>query len=247
MTDLFTDRLCRWDPTTWSVAHDWRPLVAAFFSSAEGLRLGEFMQRRLAAGATVFPPQPLYALALTPLRTVKVVILGQDPYHGPGQAQGLAFSVPPGVRAPPSLCNILAEIDRERRAGELQAAGPRGPSGQSSDLRCWSRQGVLLLNTCMTVEQGAPGSHASVGWEALTDRIIQAIAGKLGPVVFLLWGAQAQARRPVGASGGPRLVLQANHPSPLSARRKPVPFIGCNHFALANAFLVRHGADPIDW
>ncbi len=250
MTDLLAERLIAWQPADWPVAPDWRELTAAFFASAAGQALGAFIAARLAAGATVYPPQPLQALALTPLYTVKVVILGQDPYHGPGQAHGLAFSVAPGVRPPPSLCNIRAEIARERSAGELPGIGGPGASS-NGDLTGWARQGVLLLNTCMTVEQGAAGSHSKAGWEVLTDRILAAVEGLAGPVVYMLWGAHAQARQPLAtastAGGAPRLHLLANHPSPLSARRQPVPFIGCGHFARANEFLLRHGQTPIDW
>jgi uracil-DNA glycosylase len=256
MTGLVADRLTAWNPSAWPVAQDWRELVAGFLASAQGVQLGTFITTRLDGGAVIYPPQPLHALALTPLREVKVVILGQDPYHGAGQAQGLAFSVPPGVRVPPSLRNIRAEIDRERRAEALAAcetADPRQAVAStipSGDLASWAHQGVLLLNTCMTVEQATPGSHAKAGWEALTDQILAALQGNQGPIVFMLWGAHAQARRPkvaVGADPAPRLFLLANHPSPLSANRGPVPFMGCNHFAQANAFLVAHGATPIDW
>ncbi len=153
---------------------------------------------------------------------------------------------------PPSLRNIRAEIERERQAGELLADAPpeSGLRRLDGDLTTWARQGVLLLNTCMTVEQAAPGSHAKAGWEVLTDRILAAVQRNPGPLVFMWWGAHAQARRPLQAGDdgvAPRLHLLANHPSPLSARRMPVPFIGCGHFALANDFLVRHGATPIDW
>ena len=240
------------------------------------------MQHRLAQGAAVYPPQPFRALELTPLERVKVVILGQDPYHGPGQAQGLAFSVAPGVKLPPSLRNIFKEIARDARdargargmghctgkstgnlTGNRATPGPTadgslkqsGPANGS--LEAWAQQGVLLLNTCMTVEQGEPASHAKQGWEVLTDAIIQALGASRRPVVFMLWGAHAQAKRgllvdtaavPTGGSiTAPRLVLTANHPSPLSAMRPPAPFIGCGHFGAANAFLVAHGLEPIAW
>jgi len=252
MTDLIADRLVAWNPADWPVAEDWRDLTTEFFASETGLRLGHYVTARLAAGAAIYPPQPLQALAMTPLHTVKVVILGQDPYHGPGQAHGLAFSVPPGVRVPPSLRNIRAEIERERQAGELLADAVPEPGLRSSggNLTTWARQGVLLLNTCMTVEQAAPGSHAKAGWAQLTDRILAAVQCNPGPVVFLWWGAHAQARRSLQAGdegAAPRLHLLANHPSPLSARRMPAPFIGCGHFALANNFLLEHGAALIDW
>jgi len=139
----------------------------------------------VAQGAVVYPPQPLRALELTPLAAVRVVILGQDPYHGPGQAEGLAFSVAPGVRTPPSLRNILQEVRRDTGGAE--------PSDGS--LVRWAQQGVLLLNTCLTVSDGAPGSHARQGWETLTDAVVAAVARQPGTVVFMLWGAHAQAKR----------------------------------------------------
>ena len=237
-------RLIEWAPDKWPVADDWRPLVDAFVASPAGLQLGQFIRERLANGAVIYPPEPFRALALTPLRQVKVVILGQDPYHGPGQAQGLAFSVAPGVRLPPSLRNIFKEIAQDPQLGTA-AEIPRNGS-----LEPWARQGVLLLNTCLTVEAGLPGSHARRGWEALTDQLIGQIAGQSGPVVFMLWGAHAQAKQPLidaSAFKSRHLVLTANHPSPLSALRGPQPFMGCRHFSLANNFLQRQGLSPIQW
>lgn len=207
------------------------------------------MRDQLASGALIYPPQPFLALQLTALAQVKVVILGQDPYHGPGQAQGLAFSVPPGVRPPPSLRNIFKEIARDhmpcRSSLQLSTDGSLIP---------WARQGVLLLNTCLTVEAGQPASHAKKGWETLTDAIVRAVAAKGTPLVFMLWGAHAQAKAPLiqptddhpDATSMQR-VLTANHPSPLSALRPPQPFLGCGHFSEANAFLTAHGLSPIDW
>ncbi len=252
MTDLISDRLLAWNPAHWPVADDWRALTSEFFASETGHRLGRYLTARLAAGATIYPPLPLQALAITPLHAVKVVIFGQDPYHGAGQAHGLAFSVPPGVRVPPSLRNIRAEIERERQAGELLAHADTalGLCPHGGDLTAWARQGVLLLNACMTVEQGAPGSHAKAGWEVLTDRILAALQASLNPIAYLWWGAHAKARCPSQAATAgiaPRLHLFANHPSPLSARRGPTPFIGCGHFAIANHFLVQQGSPPIDW
>lgn len=223
------------------LAAGWREPVEAFFDSSEGRALAQFVDARGAAGAIVYPPQPLHALELTARDAVRVVILGQDPYHGPGQAQGLAFSVPEGVRVPPSLRNIFAEVSRD-----LGCAPP--PQG---NLSRWARQGVLLLNTVLTVEQGQPASHAKRGWETLTDRLIGMLAADAAPKVFLLWGAPAQARRALIAQAAPSAdrhgVLAANHPSPLSARRPPVPFIGCGHFSAANAFLQARGRGCIDW
>src|SRR5574337_154861 len=240
-------QLRRWEPARWAVASDWRALLDDFFTGPVGRRLAAFMQGRLDAGAVVYPPQPLRALELTARAAVRVVILGQDPYHGAGQAEGLAFSVAPGVRLPPSQRNIFEEL-----RGDLGAPAPAGGSPNGSLAR-WARQGVLLLNTCLTVEEGRPASHAGQGWEVLTDKLVEAVAERPDPVVFLLWGAQAQARLPRIAAGAARragaepLVLCANHPSPLAARRGPRPFIGCGHFGRANAYLEGHGRPAVDW
>ena len=193
-----------------------------------------FLQQRIDSGAVVFPPQPLRALEITPPETVRVVILGQDPYHGRGQAEGLAFSVAPGVPVPPSLRNIFKELLRD-----LGAPPPPFPLPGGS-LVSWAQQGVLLLNTCLTVEESRPASHAGRGWERLTDAVIGAISASPAPVVFMLWGAHAQSKRAL-LDGNRHLVLTANHPSPLSALRPPQPFIGCGHFSQAHAWLFRHG------
>jgi uracil-DNA glycosylase len=217
---------------------DWRAMTLEFLRSREGAALREFLAARRADNATVFPPRPLHAFELTPFAAIRVVILGQDPYHGAGQAQGLAFSVAQGVRLPPSLRNILQEI-----SSDLGLAPPR-----SGDLSAWARQGVLLLNTVLTVEEGRPASHARRGWEMFTDHVIAALARDAAPKVFLLWGLHAQAKAAMIESVGTNhCVLRANHPSPLSARRPPVPFLGCRHFSRANAFLVENGRPPIDW
>jgi len=175
---------------------------------------------------------------LTPLAAVKVVILGQDPYHGPGQAQGLAFSVPDGVKPPPSLRNIFKELARDSRTDSESPPG--------GVLARWASQGVLLLNTCLTVEEGQPASHAMQGWEVLTDKMIAAVSAKAESVVFMLWGAHAQAKLALIDSRR-HLVLRANHPSPLSALRPPHPFIGCGHFSAANDFLHSNGRRPVKW
>ncbi|MCO5109257.1 MAG: uracil-DNA glycosylase [Burkholderiaceae bacterium] len=228
------DQLQTADPRDWPVAPGWQPLVEQFFQSPSGVQLLAFLRERLAAGASIFPPQPLRALELTPPEKVRVVILGQDPYHGRGQAQGLAFSVAPGVPIPPSLRNIFKEIERD-----LGTPPPAFPVPGGS-LVHWAEQGALLLNTVLTVEEGQPGSHAKRGWELLTDALIAHVATQPQPVVFLLWGAHAQSKRAL--VDGPRhLVLSANHPSPLSALRPPVPFIGCGHFGQARAFRRLHG------
>lgn len=235
------DRLTAWAPAQWQVAPDWRPLVSGFFGSPSGQALGQYLTQRLAAGAVIYPPQPLRALELTPLAQVRVVILGQDPYHGPGQAEGLAFSVAPGVKLPPSLRNIYQELARDLESWTVPADG---------SLLAWARQGVLLLNTCLSVEDGEPASHAGYGWEVLTDQIISAVVQRAEPAVFMLWGAHAQkaaATAGLLAQGSHHLVLSANHPSPLSARRPPVPFLGCGHFGRAQAFLRERGLGELVW
>ena len=228
--------LREWASERWPAAADWQPVLQPFWASAAGQGLARFVQARLQAGAEIYPAQPLRALELTPLAEVSVVILGQDPYHGPGQAEGLAFSVPDGVKLPPSLRNIFQELTRDR-GGVIPASG---------SLQGWARQGVLLLNTCLTVEQGAPASHARQGWETLTDALIAACSAHESPKVFLLWGAHAQSK--LGLVDASRhLVLQANHPSPLSARRPPRPFIGCGHFGQARQWLEKKAQKNLNW
>lgn len=223
-------------PADWPVQPGWAGLVGHFWASPEGRGLQAFLAGRLAQGAVVYPPRPLRALDLTAPEAVRVVILGQDPYHGPGQAEGLAFSVAPGVKVPPSLRNMFQELQRDLGI----------PAAADGSLVRWARQGVLLLNTGLTVEDGQPASHAGQGWEVLTDAVIRQ-AGTTGePKVFLLWGAHAQKKLPL-IDARRHLVLSANHPSPLSARRGPVPFIGCGHFGRANAWLAGQGRPPIAW
>lgn len=220
----------------------WQDVVEGWRATPAGQALEAFVAQRRAAGALVYPPEPYRALALTPLEAVKVVILGQDPYHGPGQAEGLAFSVPPSLKKlPPSLRNIFKELQRD--------LGQTPPA--NGHLGAWARRGVLLLNTSLTVEDGAPASHAKFqkggGWEALTDALIARAAADPAPKVFMLWGAHAQAKQAlIEAAGTDHLLLQANHPSPLSATRPPLPFIGCGHFSRAAAWLAERGR-PIDW
>ena len=223
------DQLQSADPSAWPVAPGWQSLTDHFFSADAGKKLIEFLRGRLAAGAVVFPPQPLRALQLTSPEQVGVVILGQDPYHGRGQAEGLAFSVAPGVALPPSLRNIFKELQRD-----LGTASPKFPVPGGS-LMNWAAQGVLLLNTCLTVEEGQPASHAGKGWELLTDAVIRQVSNGDQTVVFMLWGAHAQSRRAL-IDGSRHKVLMANHPSPLSALRPPLPFIGCGHFSEARAW-----------
>ena len=217
------------------VAAGWQPVVDAFFASTKGQQLAQYVDQRLAAGAVVFPPDPLRALKLTPPDAVRVVILGQDPYHGQGQAEGLAFSVAPGQRLPPSLRNIFKEMERD-----LGTPFPPFPDPGGSLVK-WATHGVLLLNTCLTVEEGQAASHSGKGWEQLTDAVIQHIAEGARPVVFMLWGNHAQSKRALIPADRGHLVLCSNHPSPLSALRPPVPFIGNGHFGQAKAFRELHG------
>ena len=221
------------EPSAWPVAPDWKPVVDAFFASATGQALLAFLRARLEAGAVIFPPQPLRALELTPAKEVRVVILGQDPYHGRGQAEGLAFSVAPGVALPPSLRNIFKELQRD-----LGTPPPKFPVPGGS-LVNWATHGVLLLNTCLTVEEGSAASHAGKGWEMLTDSVIRQVSAGEQPAVFMLWGAHAQSKRAL-IDGSRHKVLLANHPSPLSAVRPPLPFIGCGHFSQAREWRIAH-------
>jgi uracil-DNA glycosylase len=221
------------DPAAWPVATGWRGVTDVFFASVTGQTLLAFLRERLADNAVVFPPQPLRALALTPPEQVRVVILGQDPYHGRGQAEGLAFSVASGTPVPPSLRNIFKELERD-----LGAPPPKFPAPGGSLVK-WATQGVLLLNTCLTVEEGLPASHAKRGWEVLTDALIRQVSNGAHPVVFMLWGAHAQSKR-VLIDASRHKVLLANHPSPLSALRPPLPFIGCGHFSEARAWRDLH-------
>jgi uracil-DNA glycosylase len=227
------------------VPDDWRPLTDAFRASQAGQGLIWRLDAARLAGATVYPDDVFAALKLTRRADVRAVILGQDPYHGPGQAHGLAFSVRPGVAIPPSLRNIRKEIQRD-----LNVHPP-----VHGCLHAWAKHGVLLLNTVLTVEAGHAASHAGWGWEALTDALISAVAADAGPKVFMLWGAHAQrkaalideaARSSGQGDQGRILVLQSNHPSPLSASRGPVPFVGCGHFGQAASFL-QQKSQRLDW
>ena len=216
----------------------WRAVLDPVLASAKSRALGGFLKAEEAAGKAIYPPRGsrLAALELCPLDAVKVVILGQDPYHGPGQAHGLSFSVLEGVRVPPSLVNIYKEL-------QADLGLPIPPHGNLSN---WARQGVLLLNAALTVEDGKPASHQGKGWEEITDAVVAAVAAKAEPCVFLLWGSHARkkALSVPGLAHGNHLVLTAPHPSPLSAHSG---FLGCRHFSQANAFLEAHGRGAVDW
>lgn len=230
---VIASQLAAADPALWPVAPGWQNLVCDFFASDKGVSLLAFLNQRLRENAVIFPPQPLRALALTPPDRVRVVILGQDPYHGRGQAEGLAFSVTSGTPMPPSLRNIFKEIQRD-----LGTPPPAFPVPGGSLVK-WAENGVLLLNTCLTVEEGQPASHAKRGWEQLTDAVIRHVSEQQENVVFMLWGAHAQGKREL-IDANRHKVLLANHPSPLSALRPPLPFIGCGHFSVARAWRQAH-------
>lgn len=221
-----------------SVPPSWQPALLPVLQSRESRKLGGFLRAEEQAGKHIYPPRGsrLRAMELTPLDMVKAVILGQDPYHGPGQAHGLCFSVPEGMKIPPSLVNIHKEI-----ASDLGI-----PPARHGNLEGWARQGVLLLNNSLTVEDGRAGSHQKMGWEAITDAAVAAVAQKQEPCVFMLWGSHARkkADRVSDLSNSRHLVLSAAHPSPLSAHSG---FFGCRHFSRANAFLEEHGRGAIDW
>lgn len=222
-----------------NIPESWRAALAPVLQSPEARRLGGWLTREEAAGKVVYPPrgQRVRALELTPLDQVRAVILGQDPYHGPGQAHGLCFSVPEGVRTPPSLVNIYKEL-RDDLGVEIPPHG---------NLEHWAKQGVLLLNTCLTVEAGRAGSHAGKGWEAITDAAVAAVAAREEPSVFILWGSHARNKAlkvPELARNERHLILTSPHPSPLSAHGG---FFGSKPFSKANGFLEAQGRGRIDW
>ncbi len=216
------------------IDHSWAERLQGDFASAEWARLAEFVRREY-ANELIFPPagKIFAALDACPFDRVKVVIIGQDPYHGPGQANGLAFSVAPGVAIPPSLQNIFKEVQADM--------GVEMP--ENGDLTRWAEQGVLLLNSSLTVKAGKPASHAGMGWEVMTDAAIKALSDGRENLVFLLWGAHAGKKSGL-IDPSKHLILKAPHPSPLSAHRG---FFGCRHFSRANAYLKLHNIEPIKW
>lgn len=240
--------------STESLPPDWGETLGAAHTQAVLQQIAFAIDLALKQHELIFPADPWRALRLTPLARVKVVILGQDPYHGPDQAQGLAFSVDNHVKSPPSLRNIFQEIDRDQRLHNAPLSAP-----PSNDLTRWAQQGVLLLNTTLTVRAGQAASHAHLGWQSITEALIGAVARSSQPVAFLLWGHHAQALAPLielsasenssdpSIAIGPRLILKCNHPSPLSARRGSTPFIGCGHFGHVNQWLTAQGVGPIGW
>lgn len=214
--------------------NDWAEVLDEEFEKPYYKELREFLKHAYASERVYPPMEDIYnALRVTPYASTKVVILGQDPYHGPGQAHGLSFSVRPGVQPPPSLLNIFKEME-----SDIGCARPN-----HGCLLGWAEQGVLLLNTTLTVAQGRPKSHAGHGWETLTDAIIAKLSARQTPMVFILWGVHAQSKVAL-IDTHRHHIIKSPHPSPLSASRG---FFGSRPFSRANAYLIQDGLDPIDW
>jgi uracil-DNA glycosylase len=212
----------------------WKQVLADEFQQPYFAAIKSFLVQEKKAGKTIFPPGPLIfnAFNSTPFDQVKVVILGQDPYHNPGEAMGLCFSVPKGKKVPPSLVNIYKEINRDLGL----------PIPNHGDLSAWANQGVLLLNAMLTVEAGKPAAHQKIGWQTFTDAVIRHISAEKEGVVFLLWGKFAQSKKPL-IDEMKHYVLTAPHPSPLAGNG----FQGCGHFSRTNELLEKHGKTPVDW
>ena len=213
----------------------WKEALSSEFDKPYFAELAAALHREKASGVTIYPPGSLIfnAFALTPFNQVRVVILGQDPYHNPGQAEGLSFSVPPGVPLPPSLKNIYKEIEDDLGL-DLR--------GKNGSLRGWAEQGVFLLNAILTVRAGAAASHSRLGWQTFTDAVIQTISDRLDGVVFLLWGNFARSKKAL-IDTSRHYVLEAAHPSPLAGGA----FFGCRHFSKTNQLLTNNGHAPRDW
>ena len=213
----------------------WKEVLKDEFKKDYFQQIAAHLKIEKAAGKTIYPPGGLifHAFDTTPFDKVKVVLLGQDPYHGPGQAHGLAFSVQPGVPPPPSLVNIYKEMNKDLGL----------PIASHGYLEAWAKQGVFLLNASLTVRAGEPLSHAKIGWHQFTDRVIEKISDEKKNVVFLLWGRSAQDKQAL-IDETKHCVLKAAHPSPFSADKG---FFGCKHFSKTNDYLVKNGIDPIDW
>ena len=227
-------------PAPVAIHPSWKQRLETEFAADYMQELRRYLAHRKAQSAVVFPHSSVWfnAFALTPFDAVKVVILGQDPYHGPGQAHGLSFSVPEGVAIPPSLLNIFKEIDSDLGPDDAPLAVRR-----QGCLENWARQGVFMLNSVLTVESGQAASHQGRGWENFTDQVIKHLSDERDDLVFMLWGSYAQ-KKGQHIDGTRHHVLTAPHPSPLSAHRG---FLGCKHFSAANQWLESHGSQPIDW
>ncbi len=216
-----------------NIGNSWDEILKEDFQKPSYLKLREFLKAEYRSHVIYPDMHDIFnALKATPYEDVKVVILGQDPYHGAGQAHGMCFSVKPGVEAPPSLKNIFKEIEDDV-----------GVKNTNPYLVNWAKQGVLLLNTVLTVREGQPNSHKGKGWEELTDSIISKLNARKNPIVFLLWGGNARSKKAL-ISSPQHLILECPHPSPLSAY---YGFFGCKHFSKCNEFLTKCGVKPIDW
>ena len=217
------------------IEESWKKVLQQEFSQPYFLEIISFLRAEKKGGKIIYPPGPLIfnAFNTTPFDKVKIVLLGQDPYHGPGQAHGLSFSVPNGIAQPPSLINIFKELHNDVGI----------PIPQSGNLTHWAERGVLLLNASLTVRANEPMSHAKIGWAQFTDAVIKIVSEQKNNIVFLLWGKFAQEKQMM-IDDSKHLILKAAHPSPFSADRG---FFGCRHFSKANDYLTRHGIDPIEW
>ena len=232
-----------WPPKRAALKPRWSQVVGDFFRTELGQALERAVQEELDAGVVIYPPHPLRLLQALSPDEVRVVILGQDPYHGPGQAEGLSFSVANGVKAPPSLVNIFKELRRD--------LGWAPPQARQASLLPWVQRGVFLLNQTLTVRAASAASHAHLPWSALTQVILKEVMRSKGPTVVMLWGAHAQKSESdlalwAKAYQKDVLLLSANHPSPLSALRGEHPFMGCGHFGLAQRWLAQRGLE-MDW
>ena len=235
--------LASWPPQIQDLKAPWQGVVEGFFKSPSGVALVQAIRQRLLEGTQIYPPRPLRLLEELAPEDVRVVILGQDPYHGLHQAEGLSFSVARGVKSPPSLVNIFKELERD-----LGVVRPKPTEGS---LMPWVRQGVFLLNQTLSVEAQLPASHAHLSWSILTQSLLREIVFSPGPCAFLLWGMHAQKNLPLieawsQESQKEMLILSSNHPSPLSALKGEHPFIGCGHFGLSQRWLASRGVD-LDW
>ena len=216
------------------IEQSWKEALGEEFEKPYFASLVHFLHDEKAAGKVIYPPGSLIfnAFALTPVDAVKVVVIGQDPYHGPGQAMGLSFSVPDGMKAPPSLRNIFREIESD--LGIRMSGRP--------NLEGWARQGVLLLNASLTVEAGLPNSHSRIGWQSFTDAVIRYLSAHREGLVFLLWGGYARSKKDL-IDPSRHHILEAAHPSPLAGGA----FFGCRHFSKTNEILISEGKSPINW
>lgn len=223
----------------------WKARLGQEFEQPYMQDLRSFLLEEKRNGKVIYPPggEIFAALDATPLPEVRVVIIGQDPYHGPEQAHGLCFSVRRGIRVPPSLQNIFKEVKADMAAARPEDGQRAEQLGHHGSLEGWARQGVLLLNAVLTVERGNAGAHQGRGWERFTDRVVEAVNAEREHVVFMLWGSYAQ-KKGARVDRARHLVLTAPHPSPLSAHRG---FFGCRHFSRANEYLAAHGRPPVDW